>query len=266
MFFLKHLFKMREQSQAEAVKPFLDHLEDLRWTLMKMIFTLFSGMIICFAFRKHIFHFMEYPMLRIGMNPKEVLMVTAAPEIITSSVTLSFYASLVVTFPFLLYYLAQFILPALTLKEKRVVLPGVAVGFVLFLAGATSCFLWILPQTLAWLRDETASAEIRISYTLREYFSFVSHLTIAFGLLAELPVLTVSLNRLGVLSYEWLASTRLYAFTLILILSAIISPTMDIMTMLVLAFPIGLLYEICIWIVWFLERRDKRKESQAAQP
>lgn len=264
MFLLSKIFKMREQADGEVVKPFLDHLEDLRWTIMKILVTLFTGVFICFALRHEIFHIMEYPMRRAGLDPKDVLIITALPEIITVSVTASFYASLVFSFPILMYFLAGFILPALTKKEKRVVLPAVGVGFVLFLAGATACFMWILPPTIRWLYDEAAQAGIRSSYTISFYCGFVSHLAIAFGLFAELPVVAVVLNQLGVLSYRWLSTTRLYAFTLILILSAIISPTTDLMLMFILAAPIALLYELCIWLIWFLEKRKLRQEKIAA--
>lgn len=264
MIFLKKLFKMREQSSDEAVKPFLDHLEDLRWTLFKIVITLFVGMITCFALRHQVFKVLEYPLVMAGMNPKDFLIVTALPEVITVAITVSFYAALVVSFPILMYFLAQFILPALTQKEKKMVFPALGVGFALFLLGATCCFFYILPPTIQWLGNEADKVGIRGTYKLKEYCGFVSHFVIGFGLLAELPVVTVVLNRLGVLSYKWLAGTRAYAFMLILILSAIISPTPDIMMMLILAAPIAVLYECCIWLIWFLEKRQARRDRKAA--
>jgi len=263
MMLLKKLFKMREQSSDEAVKPFLDHLEDLRWTIMKIAITLVAGMTLCFTFRHEVFEVLQYPLLLAGMNPKDFLIVTALPEVITVAITISFYAALVLSFPVLLYFLAQFILPALTQKEKRVVFPALGVGFALFLLGAACCFFYILPPTIQWLGNEADKLGIRGAYKLREYCGFVTHFVIGFGLLAELPVVTVVLNRLGVLSYKWLASTRAYAFMLILILAMIISPTPDVMMMLILAAPIVVLYEFCIWLIWFMEKSRIRKERKA---
>jgi sec-independent protein translocase protein TatC len=88
----------------------------------------------------------------------------------------------------------------------------------------------------------------------------VAHLCIAFGLLCELPVVMVTLNGIGIVSYEWLRSTRAYALAGILILSAIISPTPDIATLFILAAPIMALYEICIWVVWYLDKRRAKAE------
>lgn len=264
MFLLKKLFKMRDSSHGDAVKPFLDHLEDLRWTLMKMIVTLVTTMLGAFAFRKDIAAMLSKPLASVVGDIHSALITTSPVESVTMSFTLSFYTGIVVAFPILFYFLAEFILPALTLKEKRYVMPAVGVGFGLFLSGVVLCFLYVLPATLRWLHED-ASAFARPSWTIREYYGFVTHLMIAVGLLCELPVVMLTLAAVGVISYDWMKGTRMYGYAGALVLAGIISPTPDIFMLVVFALPIAGLYEMSIWLVWLLERRAARRQAKAEQ-
>jgi sec-independent protein translocase protein TatC len=264
MFLLKKLFKMRDASHSDEVKPFLDHLEDLRWTLLKMIITLVTTMLFAFGFRKDIAALLSHPLVAVVGDIQNALITTSPIESVTMSFTLSFYTGIVVAFPILFYFLAAFILPALTLKEKRYVLPAVGVGFGLFLSGVVLCYLYVLPATLRWLHED-ASAFARPSWTIREYYGFVTHLMIAVGLLCELPVVMVTLGAIGIISYEWMKSTRLYGYAAALILAGIISPTPDIFMLIVFALPIAALYELSIWLVWLMERRRARNEAKAEE-
>jgi sec-independent protein translocase protein TatC len=257
---LNKIFHLREQSNGEAIKPFLDHLEDLRWTLIKIITTLASGMVISFGFRKWLFDAMTEPLRVIAPNPLEVLIFTKPAESITVSLSLAFYAGIVITFPILLFFLLEFVLPALTRQEKKYVLPGIAIGFVLFLAGVVACYFLVLPQTMKWLYSDSIHLGIKPTWIVGDYFSFVTRLCLGFGLLGELPPVMAVLAALGIVTYEWLARTRVYAIVIILALAAFIAPTPDPLTFLMLGLPIILLYEICIWIAWLLERRRARRK------
>ena len=98
-------------------------------------------------------------------------------------------------------------------------------------------------------------------WTWKDYLSFCTWLTIGFGLLCQLPILVIVLSFIGIIDYPFLARTRSYAITGILILSAIIAPTPDPMTFLSLGAPVILLYEACIWIVWLMDRRKKKRAA-----
>jgi sec-independent protein translocase protein TatC len=259
---LKKVFHLREHSDGEVVKPFLDHMEDLRWTLIKMISTLAIGMMLSFFFRKWLFHAMTEPLRVISSNPVEVLIFTKPAESIMLSLTLAFYAGIILTFPILLFFLLEFVLPALTRSEKKFVMPGILVGFVLFVGGVAACYFLVLPQTMKWLYSDSLSLGIKPTWIASEYFSFVTRLCFGFGLLGELPPVMTLLAALGVVTYAWLAKTRLYAYVIILALAAFIAPTPDPMTFLMLGIPIILFYELCIWIVWLIERRRAKKKEQ----
>jgi sec-independent protein translocase protein TatC len=181
---------------------------------------------------------------------------------IMTAIQISFYAAITLTMPLLLYFLGEFVMPALTKKEKSYIIPALGVGFILFLGGIAFSFTQVMPGMLKFLHAYTAKMDVKDMWDLKTYCSFVAHLCIAFGLLCELPVLMVTLNFIGVVEYKTLASTRVYAFTGILVLCAIVSPSPDLVTLFMLAAPLAALYEACIWIVFFLDRRRAREERR----
>lgn len=264
MNWLRKLFAFREQSQGDVVKPFLDHLEDLRWTLLKMAVSLVTGMIFAFLYRNEIAEVIRKPLEDLqGNQPLVTLAVTDAFMI---SLQLAFYAGLVLSLPLLVYFLAEFVLPALTSKERRILLPAVGSGFILFGFGAYLSYRYILPPTLGFFRDYTTGMGMDPRWHARDYYAFVSHLTISCGLFCELPVGVIGLAALRLISYKFLSKTRTYAITAILILVAVLSPTPDPMTFITLALPVLAIYELCIWIVWFMDRRRVASEAGEIQP
>lgn len=255
---LQKIFKSRDESNGEAVKPFLEHLEDLRWTLVKMGLVLIVGMIVAFVYVNEVSALILAPYQAIVPNAKLLGIGVVEPFMI--SLKLAFYSGVVLGFPFLLYFAAEFILPALTRQEKRLLFPALAVGFVLFGLGVWLAYKFILPLTLKWFYDYAVHMQIDPNWQARDYYGFVTHLSIACGLLAELPIAVLALAFLGMVTSELLRNTRSYAFTLILVLVALISPTPDPMTFIIMALPVLSIYEICIWLVWALERRRRTDE------
>jgi sec-independent protein translocase protein TatC len=194
-----------------------------------------------------------------------ILQVTGVADSILISLTLAFYAGIVFAFPILIYFLLEFLLPALTAGERKYLFPAVFGGFALFLIGVCFCYYSILPSTVEWLFQDAVGMGFDWRPRAREYFAFVTQLCIGFGLLCELPIATLSLALIGVISHKWMTETRPYAITVIMILAAIIAPTPDPVTFVSLATPIVILYEICIWLVWLVERRRKSREEAKAR-
>src|SRR6266516_1864030 len=206
---LRDIFKFRELPESETSKPFLEHLEDLRWTIVKMSITLVIAMIICFAFRSTLVRVLQAPLRDVG-SQIGTLKALGITDSIVISFHLAFYAGIVLSFPLLLYFLAEFVLPAPT-------------------------------------------------WTVQQYYSFVTRFTIGFGLAFELPVVVLALVRFGLITYGFMARTRPYALVLIFVLATIITPTPDILTLIAMALPMCLLYESCIWIAWLMERRRLKR-------
>ena len=258
-------FKFREQDNPEMVKPFLDHLEDLRWVLFKMVVTLMVTMSVSFLFRKPLMRFLQGPLEALTSNgsPRINLMVIGVADSMTISFTLAFYSGVVLGFPVLLYLLAGFVLPALTQQERRYVWPAVGVSFGLFLLGVGSCYRWVLPITLRFFFADALSLGLNPSWTLTEYVSFVTNFSLAFGLSFELPVVVIVLVKLGLVGHAFLRRTRAYAIVIILVLSAFIAPP-DVLTMLTMSAPMLILYEATIWIAWLMERSERRRLAETA--
>ncbi len=201
---LRDIFKFRELPETETSKPFLEHLEDLRWTIVKMSITLVIAMIICFAFRSTLVRVLQAPLRDVGSQIG-------------------------------------------TLK---------ALG--MFLLGVFVCYFWLLPKTILFFFRDTESLGWAPTWTVQQYYSFVTRFTLGFGLAFELPVVVLALVRFGLITYRFMARTRPYAVVLIFILATIITPTPDILTLVAMALPMCLLYESCIWIAWFMERRSSK--------
>src|SRR5438046_9638073 len=142
---LRDIFKFRELPESETSKPFLEHLEDLRLMVVKIAMTLVGAMIVCFAFRTTLVRVMQAPLH--DLDPQVgALKALGITDSLVISFHLAFYAGTVISFPVLLYFLAGFVLPALTAIEKRFLFPAIGGSFALFLAGVMVCYFWLLPK------------------------------------------------------------------------------------------------------------------------
>jgi sec-independent protein translocase protein TatC len=263
---LDKIFKFREgEENPEAVKPFLDHLEDLRWMLVKIAITLGVGMAVAFAFRGPLVAVVQHPLHQVDPQAVARLQVLSVTDPLIIIFEVSFYTGIVITFPILLFFIAQFVLPALTLHERKIVLPSIAVSFGLFVVGVVFCYYCVLPQTLHFFFGFAKSLDWTPTWQVREYFAFVTQITLAFGLAFELPIVVLLLVYMRVLTSGFLRRTRAFAIVIILCLAMVIAPTPDIVTFLSLGVPMCLLYEICIWLGWFVERGRLKKEKALMQ-
>ena len=251
---LEKFLKFRDE--RDMPKPFLDHVEDLRRMIVRMAITLGICMLFAFIFRGQLASFVQAPLLAVDPTRVDNLQSLGVADSMTISLKLAFYAGLVVSFPVLLYFLAEFVLPALTVRERRVVLLASAVGFVLFLIGVVFAFFVVLPAALEFFFKDAQMMQWRPTWTVREYYSFATQFTLAFGLAFELPVVVLALVKVGLLQHEQMRATRPYAVVAIFMLAAIITPTTDIFTLLLMGGPMVLLYEACIWIARWMERRE----------
>jgi sec-independent protein translocase protein TatC len=251
---LEKFIKFREA--RDTPKPFLEHIEDLRGMIVRMAITLGICMLFAFIFRAQLAAFVQGPLLAVDPTRMDNLQSLGVADSMTISLKLAFYAGLVVSFPVLLYFLAEFVLPALTARERRVVLLAAAVGFVLFLVGAVFAFFIVLPAALEFFFKDAQMMQWRPTWTVREYYSFTTQFTLAFGLAFELPVVVLALVKVGLLEHDQMRTTRPYAIVVIFLLAAVITPTTDIFTLLLMAGPMVLLYEACIWIARWMERRE----------
>ncbi|MDK3162323.1 twin-arginine translocase subunit TatC [Kamptonema cortianum] len=245
-------------------KTFLEHLDDLRGTLLKMSAALVVGMVLAFVFAEQLVAVYLWPLSKVeGIeDPREFLLNLGVIDPLSMILKLSFYGGMVLAAPFILYFLGEFLLPALTKKERTYVLPGVGAGFLLFLAGVSFAYFWLLPITLEFFSALSTKLGFVSRWSMIEYFSFVSNFLLAFGLSFQLPIVILVLNRLGVLPARLLRQGRRYAFLIIVVLSAMITPTSDAFTLMAMSIPLYVLYEISVWVALWRERKLRGVEQE----
>jgi sec-independent protein translocase protein TatC len=256
----RRFFDFRELK--DDPKPFLDHIEDLRKMVIKMLVVLAFMMAAAFAFQKTIVEIIERPLL--AFDPERTSLTNfGVADPLTIAIELSFYSGLVMAFPFLVLFLAEFVLPALTLKERRMLYPAATVSFGLFMVGVVFAYYCVLPPTLDYFFNYSKALNWKPLWSVREYFSFTTQFIVSFGLAFELPLAVLLLVKLEIVSCEVLQRTRAFAVIVILFLASIITPTTDMLTLILMAGPMYLLYEACIFIAWLMERRIRRQSLAA---
>ena len=189
----------------------------------------------------------------INLSPLSAIMV---------ALKLAFYGGIVIASPFIIFFIGQFVLPALRVREKSVLYQVAGFGTVLFLLGVIFCYFVILPITV------TASVEFSDwlgfnadEWQAEEYIGFACKFMIAMGLGFQLPVIILTLVKVGLLDHKKLNAFRRYWVVINLILSAVITPSGDPLTMLFFAAPLHILYEFCIVVAWFWNWRDRRRKK-----
>lgn len=226
--------------------------------LIKVVVTLMVAMGACFAFRGQLAQIVQHPLEIVAPDRAANLSSLGVADSFTISLELAFYGGIVIAFPFLLYFFAEFVLPALTPSEKKLLFPVALAGFGFFLGGVAFSYLVVLPQTLEFFFKDAQAMHWQPTWTVREYYSFTTQFVIAFGLAFELPLAVLILVKIGIVDVATLTRTRAFALVIIFVFAAIITPTSDILTLLFMGAPMYILYEISIAVAWFLERQERR--------
>ncbi|MDP2898387.1 MAG: twin-arginine translocase subunit TatC [bacterium] len=174
----------------------------------------------------------------------------------------SFLVGVGLTLPLSLFFLAQFVFPALTRKEKSYVTPSFLIGGGLFAVGVLFGYFITLPLGIKIFLDWNHRYGIANDWRVSEYLSLATKLLIANGVMFEMPLILTILVRLGVLSVAALRRKRKHAIVIILFVAAILTPTVDGLTMMIVAAPMIVMYEACIWVSYLLMRKKARREKE----
>ncbi len=369
MYLLKKVFELREKAHPDHEKPFLEHLEDLRVMVTRVVITLLISMIACFSFQGELMQVLRKPVEDVIFNKqretmpdgkahegirvptvetwneakdveriagslaeeqrksfykalakpdmefhaRSVTLLRAAKalpeekrkdfvkglgegdamtrqllallesdpnlepgagsssrmlsslkptETFMLSMKLAFYAGIVLAFPLLLMFILQFVLPGLHEHERKVMWPAMAIGFGLFIGGVLFAYFLVLPKALLFFYEWSGNLGVSNEWRIGEYITFATQFTLLFGLSFELPVIVMVFVKLGLLTYETMSRTRTYAILAIYVTAAVITPTPDIMTLNLMALPMLLLYEICIWLAWFHGKKEREQVAR----
>ncbi len=174
----------------------------------------------------------------------------------------AFYGGMVLAAPFIFYFIMAFVFPALKMREQKYVFRGLFFGVGLFLAGISFCYFILMPVALAasqmysnWLGFGA------LQWRAEDYISFVCRFMLGMGLGFELPVVLLTLVKIGVLSYATLSKARRYMIVINLVLGAVLT-TPEVITQLVMFVPLQLLYEVTVWIAWYWDRQEKKTAAR----
>jgi sec-independent protein translocase protein TatC len=233
-------------------KPFLDHLEDLRWTLLKIIASLIIGIILTSFFVPQILSILKRPLFRIqaemNLPDTQISLVALRPgEGLINLMKIAVFSGIVVSLPAAMYFLMRFAMPAMTTREKTVIIPGLGAGLGLFIAGLCFCYFITMPLMVRMMWKINASFGLQNAWTLSYYLSFVTGFMLANGLVFELPLVLLILVKLDILSVKLLRKGRRHAIVIMFIIGGILTPP-DPFTIFLVALPMIFLYEACIWV------------------
>jgi Tat protein translocase TatC len=216
----------------------VEHLDELRTRIILSIITLGVALALCFWQNHLILRIVNHPL----DGRKPITLGVAEP--FTTTFTLSAYAAILITLPVLLYQVYAFILPAFTPNERRVAMPLLLMVPFLFIAGVVFGYYVVLPAALKFLLHFNTD-EFQVQIRARDYYSFVSMTLIACGLLFQIPVGILGLNRMGIVTPRQLRKNRRYAILVIAVL-AMLLPGVDPVSMLIEMVPMIVLYELSI--------------------
>jgi sec-independent protein translocase protein TatC len=314
-----------DEDEGGPIKSFLEHLEDLRWVLIKSGVAAGMAMLVCLLAGNYAVRVLEWPLARahpmhigktqtviisfgtnqltsfkvntndafssvIGTNSflrLEIVPITvgtnqllglavppgpqAEPGLGIQIINLSpagsfivatkvaFYGGLVISAPLILYFIAQFVFPALKMVEKKYIYRGIFFGAGLFMSGVCFCYFVLMPVALAasvqyadWLGFSASQ------WRAEDYVGFVCKFLLGMGLGFELPVVVLTLVKIGILSHGTLARSRRYVIVIVFILGAVLT-TPEVITQVLMAIPLWGLYEITVMIAWYWEQPDRAR-------
>ncbi|MCR4993973.1 MAG: twin-arginine translocase subunit TatC [Bacteroidales bacterium] len=245
---------------------FWDHLDVLRGSIIRVLLAAVLMGIGVFFFKEQLFDLVlwprdsDFPTYRLlGAEPFQLQLInTELTEQFMIHMKVSLIVGLLVASPYVIYVLFRFISPALYDHERRASVRLVGAAYVMFLIGILVNYFLIFPLTVRFLGTYSVSTEVETMLTLSSYVDTMLLMSLVFGIVFEIPVIAWLLARFGMLRASWMSAYRRHAIVAILIISAIITPTSDIMTLIVVSLPIWLLYEISIWIVAFTQKHDAK--------
>ncbi len=238
----------------------VEHLAELRSRLFKCVIAVVVGGILAWAFYNQILDFLVQPYCDISGGDC-ALYVTDPLEGFKTRLQIAGYGGIALAMPVILWQLWRFITPGLYKHERRYAIPFVASALVLFSMGAALAF-WTLPKALEFLKD-IGGTDLQEIYSPAKYLSLILYMMLAFGIGFEFPILLVFIQMAGLVTPEQLASARRWAIVIIFVLVAVLTPSGDPYSQIVLAVPMVLFYEIAI-IIGKLMRRRKTRAAEAA--
>ncbi|MEE1176280.1 MAG: twin-arginine translocase subunit TatC [Paludibacteraceae bacterium] len=251
---------------TDQAKSFWDHLDELRTCLIRIIIVVLMGAIVAFAMKTEVFSIVLAPtksefityrwfsqfgdIADFNLN----LINTQLTSQFSVHMQVSIIIGIICVSPYILYSIFAFVSPALYENERKYARLLVVAGYIMFMIGVALCYFLIFPLTIRFLGNYQVSDDVANIITLSSYIDTLTMLTLMLGIVFELPILCMLLGKMGILTADFMKEYRRHAIVIILIVAAIITPTTDVMTLMLVTLPIYLLYEISILAVKMINK------------
>jgi sec-independent protein translocase protein TatC len=251
----------------EGRMTLVDHLTELRSRLIKSVLAVVAGGVICFVMYPQIFDVLIAPYERIATEENSLtgeagqLITTDPLEGFSVRLKVAAYGGIALAMPVILFQIWRFVTPGLYAHERRYALPFVLSSMALFVTGAALAY-YTLPRALEFLIT-IGGPDLITAFTPSRYFSLILYMMLAFGIGFEFPILLIFLQMAGILEPQTLANVRRYAIVGIFVLVAVITPSGDPYSLMMLAVPMVLFYELSILAGKLIQRRRARAEVGA---
>ncbi len=272
---------------TDVKMPLTEHLQELRWRLIKALAAAAVAFLVCYNFADWLFEILTRPLL--AVNPAAAgtattgagtagsggaadvvrLIGTGLVEAFFTKLKVSFIGGIFVSSPVVLYQAWQFVAPGLYDTEKRYARPFVLFGTLFFVAGAWFCYAIVLPVGYQFFMEQYGTIGVSPQIRISEYLSFTARMLLAFGATFELPVITFFLARLGLVTHQLLLKPWRYAILIIFIVAAVLTPGPDVASQLLMAGPLLLLYGLSIGVAYFFAKpraQDSPGNNSTATP
>lgn len=267
---------------------FLQHLEELRWHIIRSLIAVVLGAIVAFVFKSIIFDhillapknpdfitnrllcrladLVNVPVLCINQKPLQLISIKMSGQF-TTHINIALVSGLILSFPYIFWEFWRFFRPALYEKERKYARGAVSSASVLFMTGILFGYFVIAPLSINFLSTYRVSETVQNQININSYIGSLTSVVLAAGITFELPIIVFFLSRIGVLTPEFMRRYRKHAIVVILIVAAIITPP-DVFSQILVTIPLIFLYEVSIFIsvrVYKKREEDDRKADAEAQ-
>ena len=251
--------KAEPEEEDTGKMSFLDHLDELRKRLVRIITYLGIGFIVGWIYHKPIYRFIQKP-IEDSLRPSgQRLIFTGPTDAFVLYMKVAVVAGIFITVPLSLYEVWKFIAPGLYRREKRYVVPFLVSSVLLFLAGGTFCYVYVLPQAYGFLIS--FGSDFLPMITINDYWDMTLMMLLGFGLIFEMPVIVAFLSLWGLVSAHFLWSKFKYSIVIMVALAAIISPTGDAFNLMIWSAPMIVLYLLSIGVAAIFGWRRKKRQA-----
>ncbi len=249
----------------ETKAPLMEHLIELRQRLVRCVIALMLGFILCFVFSEQLFAILVHPLKEAFGAAGGKLVYTKLYEAFFVQVKIAIFGAFFLSFPIIANQLWAFVAPGLYSREKRALFPFLLATPVLFIAGASFAYFIVMPTAFHFFlqfQGDTGGLELEALPSADAYLGLVMQFVLAFGISFLLPVLLMLLNHAGLVTREQLVGLRRYMIVAAFILAAVLTPP-DVVSQLMLAIPLILLYELALIAMRFTDRRRARDAERS---